>query len=104
MTQKEFYHSRAWMLTSRAFLRSKNYLCERCGDPAAIAHHKIYLDDAKANDPAIALSWDNLEALCLACHNAEHFGNGGACAPGLGFDESGNLIRKGGKDDAEKEL
>ena len=103
MTQREFYHTKAWERTSRAFLRSRDYICERCGGPAAIAHHRIYLDDAKAGDPAIALSWGNLEALCQACHNAEHFGSGGACAPGMAFDASGDLVERGGRRDAEEE-
>lgn len=95
MTQKEFYHSKAWKRLSRAFLLSKNYICERCGGPAEIAHHKIYLTVENLFDPDISLNPDNLEALCKNCHNAEHFGTGGATAAGLAFDESGNLIQKG---------
>ena len=45
-------------------------------------------------DPNIALNPDNLEALCLDCHNREHFGTGGATAAGLVFDENGDLIQK----------
>lgn len=95
MTQKEFYHSRAWKRLSRAFLLSKNYICERCGAPAEIAHHRIYLTAENVNDPDISLNPANLEALCQNCHNAEHFGQGGACAAGLTFDDNGNLIQKG---------
>lgn len=101
MTQKEFYRTRAWVRTSRAFMRSKDYICERCGAPAAIVHHKVYLDDVKANNPSISLSWSNLEALCQGCHNQEHFG-GEACAPGLAFDDQGNLVQKGGGEDGKK--
>ena len=43
MTQAQFYHSRAWRKLSKAFLMSKHYICERCGQPAEIAHHKQYL-------------------------------------------------------------
>ena len=31
-----------------------------------------YLTEQNVNDPYIALSWDNLEALCQDCHNKEH--------------------------------
>ena len=93
--QAAFYHSKAWKRLSRAFLLSKNYICERCGRPAEIAHHKIYLTEENMTDPDIALTPDNLEALCLDCHNQEHFGSGGATAPGLSFDENGDLIQKG---------
>lgn len=92
MTQREFYHSAAWRRLSRAFLLSKNYICERCGAPAEIAHHKRYLTPANVNDPDIALNPANLESLCLNCHNAEHFSAGGVTAEGLTFDDRGELI------------
>ena len=95
MTQKAFYNSRKWRQLSRAFLLSKNYICERCGTPAEIAHHRKYLTAANVNDPTISLNPENLEALCLACHNTEHFADGGTVAPGLAFDGDGNLIKKG---------
>ena len=101
MTQQEFYHSRAWKRLSKAFLMSRNYICERCGKPAEIAHHKKYLTAENVLDPAVSLNPDNLEALCMECHNMEHFGQGGACAAGLAFDENGNIVvvRNGGFND-----
>lgn len=92
MTQREFYHSAAWRRLSRAFLLSKNYICERCGAPAEIAHHRRYLTPANVDDPDIALNPANLESLCLTCHNAEHFSAGGVTAEGLTFDDRGELI------------
>lgn len=67
-----FYHSPAWRKVSAAYLASKNYVCERCGKPATICHHKKWLNAHNVNNPSISLSFDNLEALCLDCHNAEH--------------------------------
>ena len=95
MTQTEFYHSTAWKRLSRAFLLSKNYICERCGQPAEIAHHRRYLTAENVLNPDISLNPDNLEALCRDCHNAEHFGSGGATAQGLTFNQYGDLIQKG---------
>jgi len=95
MTQAEFYHSTAWKRLSRTFLLSKNYICERCGKPAEIAHHRRYLNAENVLNPDISLNPDNLEALCLDCHNTEHFGQGGATAAGLAFDQHGDLIQKG---------
>lgn len=92
MTQREFYRSRQWQRLSRAFLLSRNYICERCGAPAEIAHHRRYLTPANVDDPDIALNPANLEALCLNCHNAEHFSAGGAIAQGLAFDDNGDLM------------
>lgn len=93
MTRQEFYHSRAWKRLSRAFLLSRNYICERCGKPAEIAHHRKYLTAANVLDPDVSLNPANLEALCMECHNAEHFGQGGATAAGLAFDDNGNLVK-----------
>lgn len=67
-----FYKSKAWRTVSAAYLSSKAYICERCGKPASICHHRTWLNDSNVSDPAIALSFDNLEALCIDCHNAEH--------------------------------
>lgn len=53
-------------------MSSKSYVCERCGAPAVICHHKKWLNDVNVHDPKIALDFDNLEALCKECHNAEH--------------------------------
>lgn len=93
MTQPEFYRCRQWRQLSKAYLLSKYYICERCGKPAVIAHHKKYLTPANVNNPTISLNPSNLEALCMDCHNAEHFGTGGATAQGFAFDAEGNLIQ-----------
>ena len=69
---KGFYLSRAWENTRAAYLMSQDYICERCGEPAKVAHHKRYLTRENVNDAGITLSWDNLEALCQDCHNKEH--------------------------------
>jgi hypothetical protein len=60
-----------------------------------VAHHKIYLDRVNVNKPEIALGFDNLECLCLPCHNAEHGNTGSATAAGIGFDDNGNVIYSG---------
>ncbi len=69
---RAFYKSAAWRKVSAAYMSSKAYICERCGKPATICHHKTWLNGTNINDPAITLSFDNLEALCIECHNAEH--------------------------------
>lgn len=86
-----FYNSPAWRRTQAAYMASRNYVCERCGGLARIVHHRRYITPQNIHDPAIALDWANLEALCIDCHNAEHMG-GGVCAPGLAFDAAGNLV------------
>ena len=89
---EKFYNSQKWRKVSKLFLQSKYYICERCGGVGEVAHHKIYLDRYNVRNPEIALSADNLECLCLACHNAEHGEAGSATAAGISFDSEGNVI------------
>ena len=94
MSITAFYHTKAWRRLSRAFLLSRNYICERCGRPAEIAHHREHITPGNIANPEITLNAARLEALCIDCHNAEHFSAGGAIVRGLEFDQYGN-IRKG---------
>ncbi|MEX1308592.1 MAG: HNH endonuclease [Eubacteriales bacterium] len=93
-----FYNSTAWRRCRTAYIKSVNGLCERClakgrirhGD---IVHHKITLTQANINNPSITLNHENLEYLCIDCHNEEHM-NCAVMREGLAFDESGQLIEK----------
>lgn len=87
---KEFYHSKDWIDTRQAYLISQHYLCERCGEPAKVVHHKHYLTKQNINNADIALNWDNLEALCQDCHNKEH--HAAADTRRYKFDADGNVI------------
>ena len=86
---KSFYKSKAWLNCSRAYMLSVNYVCERCGGVASICHHKKWLSPNNINDPTITLNWDNLEALCIDCHNVEHMQK----RTKVTFDEAGNVER-----------
>jgi 5-methylcytosine-specific restriction endonuclease McrA len=88
---KKFYKSKEWIKCRNGFMKSKNYICERCGGLAYIVHHKKHITPLNINDPNITLSWDNLQALCHDCHNAVH-GKGGASIKEVSFDENGDLI------------
>lgn len=69
---QKVYNSRKWRRVRKAYLESQNYICERCGKPATICHHKNYLTAANSYDGDTAYNFKNLEALCQDCHNAEH--------------------------------
>lgn len=76
---ESFYKSRRWQDTRRAYMARAGGLCERCLKkglyrPAVIVHHKVYLTAENIHNPEIALSWNNLEALCRECHEDEHRG------------------------------
>lgn len=78
---KSFYKSKRWQATRLAYLKSVGGLCERCLKkgiyrPAVIVHHKVYLTAENIHTPEVALSWDNLEAVCRECHEQEHTGDG----------------------------
>ena len=78
--ERRFYKSAAWEACRNAYLCSVGHFCERCKakgiyEPARIVHHKIYLTEDNYHDPSISLNFENLEALCLDCHNKEHYGS-----------------------------
>lgn len=85
---RDFYRSKEWKKVSTAYMTSRFYLCERCGSPATICHHKIYLNAQNINDPEISLNPDRLECLCQDCHNKEH----SLKRTITRFDDSGNIV------------
>ena len=94
-----FYQSKAWKATQKAYMVSQHYICERCGGPARVVHHIRHITPGNIGDANITLSWDNLEALCMDCHNDEHISASNtararpAIAEGLCFDNDGNLVQ-----------
>ncbi|WP_028988458.1 HNH endonuclease [Thermicanus aegyptius] len=88
---KAFYKSRAWIKCRDGFLKSRHYICERCGGLAVIVHHKNPITPENIDDPYVTLNWDNLMALCHECHNCIHGSQ--ITADGLTFDVNGNLIQ-----------
>ena len=76
---KAFYKSKAWQRTRAAYAASVGGLCEEClrrglVRAGEIVHHKQPLTPGNINDPAVALSFGNLELLCRDCHAARHGG------------------------------
>ena len=88
---KQFYKSTAWQKCRAAYIASVFGLCEKCGRPGDIVHHKIKLTPYNVSNPEVALNWENLQLLCIGCHNREH--GGASTAKGLAFDENGNIIQ-----------
>ncbi len=84
----KFYQSSIWKKCRESYMSGKLYICERCGNAATICHHKIYITTANIDNPNITLSYDNLEALCLDCHNKEHFKD----KVDYVFDDDGNIV------------
>ena len=92
-----FYGSQRWKKCRAKYLKL-HPICERCDKQGIITkadhvHHVVPLEVGTYNDPMVSLNFENLEALCFNCHNAEHHKNKD-CRDGLFFDAAGNL-RKG---------
>lgn len=74
----KFYKSSEWKKTRNAYLQAFP-LCENCllkspaeYNPSKYVHHIVELNADNVNDPTIALSFNNLKALCFNCHEEMH--------------------------------
>lgn len=89
---KSFYNSKAWKRCRDGFISTKFGLCERCKRKGYIVHHKIKLTPENMTDIDITLNWDNLQYLCLECHNSEH--GTASTREDVMFNEFGDLVSK----------
>lgn len=77
---KQFYTSKSWRGLSYSLKISRGGKCERCGFMVVekadwkklIGHHKVELTEANISDPNVSLNPDNIEIVCIDCHNKEH--------------------------------
>ncbi len=97
---KKFYNSKEWINCRASYLSTVHGLCEHClerGDhvPGYIVDHIEELTPENIDDPLVSLNHDNLQYLCLPCHNTKTFGKDvEVIREGLIFNEEGNLILK----------
>lgn len=94
---KAFYTGKAWKQLSKLYMSMKNYICERCGEPGKICHHKEHITPANIHDINITLNIDNLECLCMDCHNRHHNSRENKVI----FDENGQIIEVKEKQEIE---
>lgn len=106
----QFYKSKAWKDVRKTIWLKQNLLCNRCHRPVyvdgisdyipkekrliGIVHHKEYLNDSNIYDMNISLNEDNLEGVCIDCHNLEHEISTKAVRKDYMFDDNGNLIKR----------
>ena len=74
---RTFYSSAAWQSCRNEYIKRAHYLCEDCMKrgiykPAKEVHHIEELTPENIHKPEVALSFDNLVALCKDCHKARH--------------------------------
>lgn len=65
-----FYNSTAWRILSRKRLQDDNYKCVKCGKIASDVDHIIPIQIPAGWERR--LDYDNLQSLCIDCHNAKH--------------------------------
>lgn len=101
-----------WRKCRDAYAQMQGWVCERCLNRNVIpyedskdyykqfiVHHKIYLTRENIANPEISLNFDNLELVCINCHNKEHFLKP-ICADGFELVEG--LMRKKGVANGKK--
>jgi len=74
---KAFYKSATWEHCRKSYMKYKGGLCERCLangiiSAGVIVHHKKYITPENISNPMITTDFNNLELLCIDCHNNEH--------------------------------
>ena len=74
---RQFYSGKAWQSCRNEYIKRAHYLCEDCMKrgiykPAKEVHHIEELTPENIHKPEVALSFDNLVALCKDCHKARH--------------------------------
>ena len=71
---KKFYNSKEWIKCRESYIKKVHGLCEHClkknkYTPGYIVDHIEELTPNNINNPEITLNHDNLQYLCLECHN-----------------------------------
>ena len=89
---KAFYNSVQWERCRAAYIEQVHGLCEICGRPGLIVHHRVHLNPSNIDNPAVTLSFGNLMYLCQDCHNAVHGGQQ-AVREGCYFTADGDLVQ-----------
>ncbi|CAK7084277.1 HNH endonuclease [Tissierella sp.] len=94
---KKFYNSKAWRKCRESYIAKVHRLCEQClkngkHEPGYIVDHIEEITPENINNPDITLNHDNLQYLCLTCHNRKTFGSAEVVREGLMFDDRGNLV------------
>lgn len=93
---KRFYKSTVWKKCRKSFIGSRisvdGGLCQHCRLKAGyIVDHVIEITPANIKDTNTTLNHNNLQYLCLDCHNTKTFKRNYATRENLSFDIDGNL-------------
>lgn len=91
---KRFYNSKAWKDCRASYIATIwNGLCEHCKDATGyIVDHIIEINEHNISDPMITLNHDNLQYLCLVCHNKKTFEKYSVMREDVRFDLNGDIV------------
>lgn len=69
----KFYKSKEWLLLRKEALMRDNYECQMCKAKGKYkrAENVHHMKEIKTH-PELALTLDNLQCLCVRCHNEVH--------------------------------
>ncbi|WBX80132.1 HNH endonuclease signature motif containing protein [Virgibacillus salarius] len=69
----KFYQSKEWRTLRLEALKRDNYECQECKRQGGVslAQNVHHIKEVK-QFPELALVLDNLESICIPCHNHEH--------------------------------
>lgn len=80
---KKFYNSDGWQAFREWYIGEVGGVCERCGEPGLILHHRILLTPYNVGDPTVTMNPANVMFVCKDCHERLHHS---------GFDENGRPV------------
>ena len=88
------YHSNRWEKLRR-YKKTLSPFCEEClkrgvYTPTYIVHHKEWINEDNYFKDEVFYNIDNLESVCLECHNKIHFEK----EKDYYFDRDGNIVKK----------
>ena len=75
MSKKDI-DSKPWITLRNRIRSTKRMRCDMCGrliHSKSIVDHIIEIDETNYQDESITLNEDNLQLLCLECHNTKTF-------------------------------
>lgn len=90
---KKFYRSKQWLKCRESYISTVFGMCEHCGEAGYICDHIEEITPDNINDPSITLNHENLQYLCLSCHNRKTFGKYEPTREDVMFDENGDLVQ-----------
>lgn len=65
-----FYNSKGWRVLARKRIQGDGYKCVKCGKIATEVDHIKPIQTAEGW--ALRYDWNNLQSLCVDCHNKKH--------------------------------